>query len=274
MTRSVTDTVTCLLYNITEKSGETAAITVCLSTRWVDGACCRVSGEIAVLQKDSTLWILETVRRMDESSLIHAARQGDLDAFNSLVLKYQDVVYNQASCLLKDQQSAEDFTQDTFIQAFKKLQTYRNGSFRAWLLRIVTNACYDELRRRKRRPLIPLELQNQDGEEIESIDWLADPGPSVEERVEEADLQAFLHRQLEQLPADHRAILSLVDVQDFDYEEAAAALGIPVGTVKSRLARARTQLRKRLEGHHGLLSSTGYPIFTFANALWAPGDIV
>jgi RNA polymerase sigma-70 factor, ECF subfamily len=211
---------------------------------------------------------------MDESSLINGALRGDLDAFNSLVLKYQDVVFNQASWMLKDRQSAEDFTQDAFIQAFNKLETYRYGSFRAWLLRIVTNACLDELRRRKRRPLVPLEPLNQEGEEVESVDWLADLGSSIEDRLEQADLSGLLQRQMDQLPADHRAILSLVDLQDFDYEEAAAALGIPVGTVKSRLARARTQLRNRLHGNPGLLSSIGYPIVTSANALRAPGDMV
>jgi RNA polymerase sigma-70 factor, ECF subfamily len=87
---------------------------------------------------------------------------------------------------------------------------------------------------------------------------LADPGPSVEDRLEQAEIQKFLRFQLSQLPADHRAVLVLVDLQDFDYEEAAAALGIPVGTVKSRLARARTQLRKRLADHPAFLSSFGY----------------
>jgi RNA polymerase sigma-70 factor (ECF subfamily) len=210
---------------------------------------------------------------MDESSLIQAARQGDLDSFNLLVLEYQDVIFNQASWLLKDRQAAEDITQETFIQAYKNLRGYRNGSFSAWLLRIVTNACYDELRRWKRRPLIPLEPVNREGEEIESSEWLADPGPTVEERLEGSELQAFLGHQLEALPADHRAILVLVDVQDFDYEEAAGALGIPVGTVKSRLARARLQLRKRLESHPGILSGFGYSIPTSANALRAPAEI-
>jgi RNA polymerase sigma-70 factor, ECF subfamily len=210
---------------------------------------------------------------MDESSWIQAASQGDLDSFNHLVLKYQDAVYNQASWLLKDQQAAEDITQDTFIQAYKKLPGYRNGSFRAWLLRIATNACYDELRRRKRRQLIPLEPVNREGEELESADWLADPGPSVEERLERSDLQAFLERQIGSLPADHRAVLALVDVQDFDYEEAANVLGIPVGTLKSRLARARGQLRKRLETQPDLLSGFGYAFPTSARALRAPVEI-
>lgn len=210
---------------------------------------------------------------MDESNLIQAARQGDLDSFNLLVLKYQDAIYNQACWLLKDPLAAEDITQDTFIQAFKKLSIYRNGSFKAWLLRIVTNACYDELRRWKRRPLVSLEPVNREGEQVESPEWLADSGPSIEERLENADLQAFLARQLGDLPADHRAVLALVDLQDFDYEEAASVLGIPIGTVKSRLARARAQLRMRLESHPDLLYGFGYAFPTSTRVLRTPGEI-
>ena len=93
---------------------------------------------------------------MDEPALIQSALDGDLDAFNRLVLAYQDMVYNQAYRMLGESQTAQDATQDAFIAAYRKLHTYRGGSFRAWLLRIVTNLCYDELRRRKRRPVTPL----------------------------------------------------------------------------------------------------------------------
>lgn len=92
---------------------------------------------------------------MDEKALIQDALQGDLDAFNRLVLAYQDRVYNQAYRVLGESQAADDATQEAFISAYKNLRSFRGGSFRAWLLRIVTNACYDELRRRKRRPNHP-----------------------------------------------------------------------------------------------------------------------
>jgi RNA polymerase sigma factor (sigma-70 family) len=89
---------------------------------------------------------------MDESALIQDARAGDLDAFNRLVLAYQELAYNLAFRMLSEQEAAADVTQDAFISAYKSLGSYRGGSFRAWLLRIVTNGCYDELRRRHRRP--------------------------------------------------------------------------------------------------------------------------
>jgi RNA polymerase sigma-70 factor (ECF subfamily) len=94
---------------------------------------------------------------MDEVELIQYAQKGDLDAFNRLVLAYQDMVYNQAYRVIGESDAAEDATQEAFISAYRKIHTYRGGSFKAWLLRIVTNACYDELRRRKRRPTTPLE---------------------------------------------------------------------------------------------------------------------
>src|SRR5512143_4025106 len=111
---------------------------------------------------------------MDETALIQAARQGDLDAFNRLVLAYQDQVYAQAYRMMGEMEAAEDATQEAFISAFRSIQSYRGGSFRAWLLRIVTNASYDELRRRQRRPTTPLEPVDADEEEIESPQWLAD----------------------------------------------------------------------------------------------------
>ena len=94
---------------------------------------------------------------MDEAALIRAARSNDLDAFNRLVMAYQDLIYNQAYRMLGEGDSAADATQEAFISAYKNLRAYRGGSFRAWMLRIVTNVCYDELRRRQRRPTTSLE---------------------------------------------------------------------------------------------------------------------
>jgi RNA polymerase sigma-70 factor (ECF subfamily) len=184
---------------------------------------------------------------MDEVELIQYAKQGDLDAFNRLVLVYQDVVFAQAYHMMGEPDSAEDATQEAFISAFRKLRSYRGGSFRAWLLRIVTNACYDELRRRKRRPTTPLEPLDEDNEEIESPRWIADPTEPPEESVERGELRDAIQRCLGELPHDFRAVVLLVDVQGFDYREAAEVIGKPVGTVKSRLSRARLRLRNCLQ---------------------------
>ena len=180
---------------------------------------------------------------MDEVALIQAARHGDLDAYNRLVLAYQDVVYHQAYRLISEPEAAEDAAQDAFIAAYRHLGDYRGGSFKAWLLRIVTNICYDELRRRKRRPTTPLEPLDEDEEEIESPRWLADPGESPEESAERGELAKALQHCLDDLPDDFRAAVVLVDLQGLDYSAASHAMGKPLGTVKSRLARARLRLR-------------------------------
>jgi RNA polymerase sigma-70 factor (ECF subfamily) len=192
---------------------------------------------------------------MDEPELIRAAQHGDLDAFNRLVLAYQDNVFNTALRILGDEDLASDASQEAFISAFRGLNGYRGGSFRAWLLRTVTNACYDELRRRKRRPSIPLEPVNDDDEEIETPRWLADTSMSPEQQVETDELEHAIQHCLEGLPFEFRTVVVLADIQGLDYVEVAAAVRTPLGTVKSRLARARLRLRECLQGFGELLPS-------------------
>lgn len=184
---------------------------------------------------------------MDESRLIEDALHGDQNAFNQLILIYQGLAYNLAFRLLNDAEAAEDATQTAFISAYRKLSSFRGGSFKAWLMRIITNICYDEMRLRYRQPTVPLEPVNFDsGEEIESPAWLVDGKPTPEEQVVIHELDALIQRSIQELPPDYRAIVLLVDVLGFDYQEAAMAVGKPLGTVKSRLARARHKLRRIL----------------------------
>ena len=190
---------------------------------------------------------------MDEPALIRHAKHGDLDSFNRLVLEYQDMLYNTAYRILGDPALASDATQEAFISAFNKLKSYRGGSFKAWLLRIVTNACYDELRRQKRRPQTPLEPITENDEEMEDPRWLTDPSASPEEQFETAELDQAIQNCIENLPPDFRAVVVLTDIQGLDYKEVAAALKKPLGTVKSRLARARTRLRDCLQAIRELL---------------------
>ena len=182
-------------------------------------------------------------------------KKGDLTAFNSLVLEYQDLAYNVAYRVMSDSAAAQDATQEAFISAYRKLNTYRGGSFKAWLLRIVTNACYDELRRRKRRPTTPLEPLGQDNEEMESPVWLTDPGESPEDTASRAELASAIQQCLEGLDADFRMVVVMVDVQGLDYGETASAIDKPLGTVKSRLARARARMQDCLQGYGELLPS-------------------
>ena len=190
---------------------------------------------------------------MDEVRLIEDAARGDLDAFNRLVLAYQDMVFNLAYRMLNDDAVAEDASQNAFLAAYRNLNSFRGGSFKAWLLRIATNTCYDELRRRQRHPTTPLEPETDEDEEMESPRWLADDGPSPEESVERAELEKAIQHCLEGLPDDFRAVVVMVDVQGFDYAEVSTALSKPLGTVKSRLARARLRLRDCLQGVRELL---------------------
>ncbi len=187
--------------------------------------------------------------------MIQAARGGDLDSFNRLVLAYQDLIYNQAYRMIGEEELADDATQNAFISAYNHLGSFRGGSFKAWLLRIVTNACYDELRRRKRRPTIPLEPLDDAGEEVESPSWMVDPADRPEELVQRVELQNAIQHCLDKLPDDFRSAVVMVDVQGLDYSEAADSIGTPIGTIKSRLARARLRLRDCLNGFAELLPS-------------------
>jgi RNA polymerase sigma-70 factor, ECF subfamily len=184
-----------------------------------------------------------------EESLIQEASNDNLDAFNQLVMMHQDMAFNHAHNLLGDASLAEDATQEAFIKAFQAIKSFRGGSFRGWLLRIVTNCVYDMLRRSNRHPSQPLFPEDENGDEIESAPWLADPNSSVQHIVEEKEFAHEIYKMLDELPDVYRSVIHLVDVQELGYEEAAHALDLPLGTVKSRLARARIQMQKKLEGN-------------------------
>jgi len=190
---------------------------------------------------------------MDEQALIQDAREGNLNAFNSLVLHYQDIAYNVAYRIMGEHGAADDAAQEAFISAYQKLNQYRGGSFKAWLLRIVTNACYDELRRRQRQPVTPLKPELDDGETLENPYWIEDDSPSPEEEFEELELQEAIQHCINNLDKKFKTILVLVDVEGLDYDTASEIIGRPLGTVKSRLARARERVQECLQGFRELL---------------------
>jgi RNA polymerase sigma-70 factor (ECF subfamily) len=184
---------------------------------------------------------------MDETGLINAAKKGDLEAFNRLVLAYQDVVFRQVRYWVNDEETAADITQDTFIKAFQSLRDFKGGSFRAWLLRTATHAAIDELRRQQRRPTLSIDAEDDSGMDQEVAGWMADPDPSPEEIAERNQLQQTVQDLLAQVKPVYREALALVDLQGLDYEEASEALGVPAGTLKSRLARGRMMMRSLIE---------------------------
>lgn len=184
---------------------------------------------------------------------INRARQGDLDAFNQLVLAYQDRVYTVTFRILGDASGAADAAQDTFITAYRRLDTYRGGSFKSWLLRIATNTCYDALRYQQRRPATRLDdlspPDSDDGPPIPS------DAPSPEDSAQQAELRAAITDCIGTLGADQRAVLVLSDVEGYSYAEIADIVGIKQGTVRSRLRRARLNMRDCLQAFRELLPS-------------------
>ncbi len=196
----------------------------------------------------------------DLKDLIKRALEGDLESFNRVVLQFQSQVYNQAYRIIGEPDAAADATQEAFISAYKKLHTYRGGSFKSWLLRIVSNACYDEYRRRKRQPVVPLVPENQDGEEIQSPSWMEDPGEGPEEFTHRRELSEAIQICLDRLDFDFRTVVVLVDIQGLDYRAAAEVIESPLGTVKSRLARARQSMQDCLQGFKELLPRSLRPL--------------
>jgi RNA polymerase sigma-70 factor (ECF subfamily) len=182
-----------------------------------------------------------------ETKLIKAAQRGDLEAFNLLILRYQNLLFGIALRLLNDEDAAADAVQEALISAFRRFDTFRGDSLRSWLARVVVNACYDEIRKKRRQHSVPLEQFNAEGDEIETSYWLVDPQADPEVQYESSELEGAIQKSLNKLPAIYRLVLVLVDVEGLSYEEAARAAGVPVGTVKSRLARARLQMQKSLQ---------------------------
>ena len=185
---------------------------------------------------------------MDELALIKEAQRGSVESFNTLVLHYQVSVFNLAYRLIGETDAAADATQEAFISAYGHLSQFRGGSFKSWLMRIVTNSCYDELRRRKRRPSMSL-----DDSDNESVERLISPAESPEVLVQRTALNQAIQDCLDDLPDEQRLVTVLCDVQGYDYQEISEIASVSLGTVKSRISRARQRLRDCLQGVAELL---------------------
>lgn len=168
------------------------------------------------------------------------AREGDLDAFNAIVERYQQHAYNLALRMVREPSTAEDVTQDAFFSAYRNFSQYRGGSLRSWLLTIVANGARDRLRSPHVRRTTSLDAITEAGDP--GGPWPSS-GPSPEEEAERSETANLIQDALAQLPQDQRMVVSLVDLQQLAYEEAAAVTGVSVGTVKSRLSRGRERLR-------------------------------
>ena len=194
----------------------------------------------------------------DEALLITRTQRADLDAINQLVLQYQQTTYNVALRILGDRDAAADVTQDTFITAFRAIQSFRGGSsFRAWLLRIASNQACDYWRRNNRHPLDSLDdVMDENGPHGASmLSTLVARGQAAnpEEFLLNQELQGLIQKALQELPLDQRVAVILCDVQGLSYEEIAASTQTTLGTVRSRIARGRARLRDYLYKHRELL---------------------
>lgn len=176
---------------------------------------------------------------------IRQAQNGNLEAFNELVLTYQDLVFRQALWLLNDEAAAEDASQESFLRAYRNIHTLKGSSFRPWLLKITTNYCLDHIRSAKRHPCQTLDLIGEDGEEYEPS-WFKDPGDTPEAAYERSEIGDRIAYAIQRLAPEYRMTVVLVDLEGLDYLEASAILHIPLGTFKSRLARTRRKLRDDL----------------------------
>jgi RNA polymerase sigma-70 factor (ECF subfamily) len=187
---------------------------------------------------------------MDEQALIQAACRGDLPAFNQLILTYQGIAFNLAFRILGTADAAADATQDAFIKAYRNLNQYRGGSFKAWLLRIVTNVCYDQLRHVQRRPASSLDDMVTDPEHASRlVDHAEQPGDYALRQ----ELGLVIQQGIALLPPDQRTVLVLSDIEGLSYEEIAQVMDTSLGTVKSRLSRARAKMRDFLLDRQELL---------------------
>lgn len=188
---------------------------------------------------------------MNEIDVIKQAQNGSLSAFNQLVMRYQGTAYNVAYRVVGNSETAADACQDAFVKAYKALNQYQGGSFKSWLLRIVTNTCYDHLRYRKRRPASSLEdLADNPAEHSAK---LVSEVEAPEEHVLRGELSDVIQLGINQLPEDQRIVVVLSDVQGMSYQEIAEITDQPLGTVKSRLSRGRRRLRDFLLSKKELL---------------------
>lgn len=194
--------------------------------------------------------------KSEEQALIAQATAGDLDAFNQLVLTYQDTAFSVAYRMLRNQDTAADVVQDSFLKAYRALAGFHGGNFRSWLLRIVTNTCYDVLRTYQRRGTDSIDdltfAQDHNS-------YLIDHAERPEAYAERMELHQFIEEGIQALPPDQRVVLILCDIQGYAYDEIAEITELPMGTVKSRISRARARLRDYLTANPELLPSTFRP---------------
>lgn len=185
------------------------------------------------------------VNRVTDRELVEKAKKGDQGAFEQLVLDNQNRVYSLALRLLGDREEAADLAQEAFVKAWQGLSSFQGeSSFSTWVYRLTTNVCIDHLRKKKRREAVEpaVSLDDEDSGWAEPADWEGDP----QKQLERSERGKALARALERLPEWQRRALVLRELSGLSYQEIGQALELDIGTVKSRISRARLALRKML----------------------------
>lgn len=183
-----------------------------------------------------------------DGALVRRFLQGDASAFGTLVERHETRVYNLCLRILGDGDDARDAAQETFVAAMRKLAQFRgDAAFTTWLHRVTVNTCYDELRRRKRRPMLHVTSPDDP-------DRPHEPGPPVGDHADEVAGTLDVAAALATVPEEFRVALVLADVQDLPYEEIGRILDVPLGTVKSRVHRGRIALARALTDGSGKVS--------------------
>ncbi len=190
-----------------------------------------------------------------DAELVRRAKAGDLDAFEQLTSRYERKVYSLAWRMLRQEQDAEDVTQQTFLSLLENLKGFRGeASFSTWLLRVATHAALKVIRKRQGLDTVSLEQATESSEEGDPVphpEYIADWRQSPEELVRKNETQRLIEEALAQLDEKHRLVFLLRDVEGMSVRETAESLGLSEGNVKVRLLRARLQLRERLTRFFG-----------------------
>ena len=182
---------------------------------------------------------------MSEKELVQLLKKGDRDAFNRLISEYQNKVINIAYGMLSDTDDALDASQEVFIKVFKSIDGFKeDSSLSTWIYRICANVCKDFLRRRMRAGNT-VSIYATDDEDNDILQ-IADNSSSPEERTEQSELQSLIRKAMDELGEEARTVLVLCDIEGMSYDEISVILKLPVGTVKSRINRARQALRKKI----------------------------
>jgi RNA polymerase sigma-70 factor (ECF subfamily) len=182
-----------------------------------------------------------------DKELLYGLVNGDLEAFDTIVNRYKNRLINFVYRFVKDYDVSEDIVQETFLRVFRKRRDYKAiANFSTWIFTIAGNLAKSELRRRKRWKF--LSIDSGYGDEDKSID-LPDPGMKPDRATAVSILEENVQDSIDSLQSKYKEALILRDIQGMSYKQISEVLGVPVGTIKSRVNRARLKLQKKLKGH-------------------------